>query len=123
MTLCAIRAQAPCSSVVRLGERWKTRRSHGRTDSESTFGPSIASSAGSSVRAATMATRTALIPPKPIDRRKTCGKISRPASAIATVTPETATVRPAVAMVRASAVSVSGCLRISSRNRLTMNRP
>jgi hypothetical protein len=123
MTLCAMRAQAPWSCVVARGARRKTRRSHGRTDSASTFGPSIASSAGRSVRAASIAIRTALIPPKPIERRKTCGKISSPASDTATVIPETATVRPAVAIVRASAVWVSGCRRISSRNRLTMNSP
>ena len=63
------------------------------------------------------------MPPNPIERRNTCGKISSPASETATVTPETATVRPAVAIVRASAVSTSGCRgAISSRNRLTMNR-
>ena len=103
--------------------RRNTRRSHGRTDSASTFGPSSASSAGSRVSAASIATRTALMPPKPIERRNTCGKISRPASETATVTPETATVRPAVAIVRASALSTSGWRRISSRNRLTMNSP
>ena len=128
MTLCAIRAHAPCSSSAgRAGPRRKRRRNSGRRDSESTFGPSIASRAGSSVSAASIAIRTALIPPKPIERRNTCGKITRPASEIATVTPETATVRPAVAMVRASASSTPSFprpfRRISSRNRLTMNRP
>ena len=103
--------------------RRNSRRSHGRTDRASTFGPSIASSAGSSVSAAIIAISTALMPPKPMERRNTCGKISSPAREIATVTPETATVRPAVAIVRASAVSTSGCAWISSRKRLTTNRP
>ena len=44
-------------------------------------------------------------------------------SATATVTPDTAMVRPAVATVRATAASVVGCRRSSSRNRTTMNRP
>lgn len=78
---------------------------------------------GRSVSAASIAIRTALIPPKPMERRNTCGKISSPASEMATVIPETATVRPAVAIVRARAVSTSACRAISSRNRLTMNNP
>ena len=85
-----------------------SRRSR-RTGSASTRGPSTASSAGSTVSAATIATSTAAIPPKPIERRKTCGKISSPASETATVSPETATVRPAVAIVRTIAVLGVGC--------------
>jgi hypothetical protein len=72
------------------------------------------------VSAPSIATRTAAIPPKPIDRRKVCGKKSSDASATATVTPEKATVRPAVAIVRASALSVvAPGSRRSSRNLLT----
>ena len=100
MTLRASRAQPP------LVRRRPERRDRRRTGSASTRGPSTASSAGSRVSAATIATSTAAIPPKPIERRKTCGKISSPASAIATVSPETATVRPAVAIVRTTASSV-----------------
>ena len=63
------------------------------------------------------------MPPKPIDRRNTCGKNSSDASEMATVRPEKATVRPAVAIVRRSAASVSLPLLTSSRNRLTTNSP
>ena len=85
--------------------------------SESTFGPSTASSAGRTVSAASIATSTAAIPPNPIERRNTCGKNSSEPSAIATVSPENATVRPAVAIVVTSADSVSLPARTSSRNR------
>ena len=57
--------------------------------------------------APSIATSTAAMPPKPIERRNTCGKNSRDASEIATVRPENATVRPAVAIVVRSAASVS----------------
>ncbi len=88
--------------------------------------PSTASSAGSTVRAAIIATSTAAMPPYPIERRKFCGKISREASDAATIRPENSTVRPAVAMVRATARLTlgrlsSGCAASSSRNRLTTN--
>ena len=53
----------------------------------------------------TIATSTAAMPPKPIDRRKTCGKSSSEASEIATVRPENATVRPAVRHRRGRAPS------------------
>ena len=43
------------------------------------------------------------MPANPIERRKSSGKTSSPASEAATVRPEKATVRPAVAMVRRSA--------------------
>jgi hypothetical protein len=46
------------------------------------------------VSAEIIAMSTALMPPKPIERRNPCGKISTPAIEMATVTPETATVRP-----------------------------
>jgi hypothetical protein len=55
--------------------------------------------------------------------RNTCGKRRSPASDSATVIAETATVRPAVDIVVMSAALVSPVRRISSRNRLTMNRP
>ncbi len=89
--------------------------------SESTRGPRTASSAGSTVSAPTIATSTAAMPPKPIDRRNTCGKNSSEASEIATVRPENATVRPAVRIVVASAASVLCPRCSSSRNRLTTN--
>ena len=84
--------------------------------------PSSASTAGSTVSAATIAIRTAAIPPYPIDLRKVCGKTSSELIAAATVNAENATVRPAVAMVRTTAPLVSsGSRAISSRNRETTN--
>ena len=89
--------------------------------SVSTRCPSTASSAGSTVSAATIATSTAAMPPNPIERRNICGKNSSEASATATVRPENATVRPAVAIVRDQ--RRLGVLpgASSSRNRLTTN--
>jgi hypothetical protein len=117
MTLRASRYQPP---DVSSGRRRATER---RTRSALTRGPSTASSAGSTVSAASMSTTTVATPPYPIDRRNTSGKSMRLASATATVTPDTATVRPAVAMVLASAASVEPDLRSSSRNRPTTNSP
>ena len=68
-----------------------------------------------------MATSTAAMPPKPIERRKTCGNSSSDASETATVSPENSTVRPAVAIVRAIASGVERPAPSSSRNRLTTN--
>ena len=85
--------------------------------------PSTASSAGSTVSAASVSTATVATPPYPIDRKKVSGKSIRLVSATATVTPETATVRPAVATVRATAASTVGWRCSSSRNLVTMKRP
>jgi hypothetical protein len=84
------------------------------------------SSAGRTVRAASIAARTAATPPYPIERRKLCWKNSSEASEAATISPENSTVRPAVAMVAAMAAltcsrSVPGYLASSSRNLLTTN--
>ncbi len=135
ITLLARRYQAPPasgSSRVRsalAAALWLARacraraRRSGRMRSAFTRGPSAASSAGSTVTAASTSTSTVATPPYPIERRKTSGNSIRLASAVATVMPDTATVRPAVAMVRATAASTESCLPSSSRNRLTMNRP
>ena len=71
MTVRAIRAQPVPSS-----ERTRIRRN----DSALIRSPRIARPAGSTVSDAIIATTTAAIAPYPIDRRNTCGKISRPAS-------------------------------------------
>ena len=85
-------------------------------------GPSTASSAGQQRSARlTIATSTAAMPPKPMERRKTCGNSSSDASATATVSPENATVRPAVAIVRTTASVGAAPGASSSRNRLTTN--
>ena len=88
--------------------------------------PSSIRIAGSTVIAATTATRTAATPPYPSDLRKFCGKISNDDIAAATVKPEKSTVRPAVAIVTRIAFadacgSSSGSRASSSRNRLIMN--
>ena len=70
-----------------------------------TFGPMTASSAGSATSEKSTASRTAATPPYDIDFRNVDGKRVRPASAAATVVPETITVRPAVARVRPIAAS------------------
>jgi hypothetical protein len=117
MTLCASRYQAPLASS-RTG-----RSTLRRMRSAFTLGPRTASSAGSTVSAASMSTATVATPPKPIERRKSSGNSIRLVSASATVMPETATVRPAVATVRATACSTVGWRRSSSRNLVTMNSP
>jgi len=115
----------PTMNVSRTGAgagRRAIRRRNGRMDSALTRWPSTASRAGRTVSAPTIATSTAAMPPKPIERRKTCGKISRLPREIPTVSPENATVRPAVVMVARSAVSTSpSAFGSSSRNLLTMN--
>ena len=88
--------------------------------------PSSSRIAGSTVNAASTATRTAATPPYPSDRRKFCGKISSEDIAAATVSPENSTVRPAVAIVTRIALadafgSSSGSWASSSRNRLITN--
>jgi len=120
ITLRAIRAQNPRSATDPVTVGTVRGRAHG-SRSASTRRPSTASSAGSTVRLASIATATAATPPMPIDRRNICGKISSPDNASATVTPETATVRPAVAIVRDSASDVVCPWSNSSRNRLTTN--
>ncbi len=81
--------------------------------------PTTASSAGSTVSAATIAASTANIPPRPIERRNGCGKNVSAPSDTATVTPEKATVRPAVATERTTASCGSTPACSSSRNRDT----
>ena len=119
MTTRASRAQAPCSSSS-SSETARRRR----TRNASTRGPSTASRAGSTVSAATSATRTAAIAPYPIDFRKPWLKKSSADSETATVMPENSTVRPAVTMVRPRAAATTSRVlpsaRISSRKRLTI---
>src|SRR5262249_13628454 len=80
------------------------RRPRGRPPRR-TGGPAPASPAGSPPSAPTIAPSPAAMPPKAMERRNISGNISKPASEIATVSPEKQTVRPAVATVRASASS------------------
>ncbi len=63
----------------------------------------MASTAGSTVSALTIATSTAAMPPRAIDLRKTSGKISKLLRDRMTSRPDTRTVRPAEATVRATA--------------------
>lgn len=99
MTACASRAQP-----TPVGP-WRNPGSGIR--SALTRGPRIASRAGRTVSAPTAATSTAAVPPRPIERRKICGKITRLDRLSAMIVPETSTDRPAVAMVRDIASAVS----------------
>ncbi len=68
-----------------------------------------------------MATSTTAAAPSPIERRNICGNTSSPSSAVATVSPENATVRPAVAIVRTTACSVLAPSATASLNALSTN--
>ena len=117
MTLCASRYHAPLASSLtgRCTER--------RMRSALTRWPRTASSAGSTVSAASTSTATVATPPYPIERRKSSGNSMRLVSAAATVMPDTATVRPAVATVLATACSTVGWRCSSSRNLVTTKSP
>ena len=120
ITLWASRDQPPTRSSTSVPELRRTRMG---SRSASMRGPTTASRAGRTTSAATRSNRTTAIPPKPIDPRMGCGKNSSPAKAMRTVIPEKATVRPAVARVAGRALVTCPVRRISSRNRLTRNRP
>ena len=79
--------------------------------------PSTASSAGSSVIAASTETAGISIPPMPIERMNGSGSTTSDSSPIATVEPETITALPAWVIVSTSAVSTSSPSRSSSRKR------
>jgi hypothetical protein len=83
--------------------------------------PKAPSSAGIKVMAASMSSSTTTRLDSPIERRKSSGKTSRPASDAATVAPENATVRPAVAIVATTAPSTSPPCARSSRKRDTIS--
>ncbi len=100
MIVSAMRAQAPPSLSGRRpisGTRSRSRRE-----------PNIASSAGSSVRAALMETSGMSRPPMPIERMNGSGIRTSMASPMATVAPEKSTARPAVFIVVRSAVALVG---------------
>ena len=82
-----------------------------------TRGPSVYSSAGSSVIAASTDTAGISIPPIPIERMKGSGRMIMLSSPTATVEPDTITERPACFIVCAIAVSWSAPCRNSSRKR------
>ena len=79
--------------------------------------PSVASSAGRSVIAATTDTAGISIPPSPIERMNGSGRITIESRPTATVEPETITDRPACVIVSTSAVSTSSPSRSSSLKR------
>ena len=78
--------------------------------------PSVASIAGSRVRAAVTDTAGINMPPIPIERMNGSGRITIDNRPTATVEPETITERPACVIVSTSAVSTSSPSRSSSRN-------
>ena len=82
-----------------------------------TRGPSVYSSAGSSVIAVSTETAGISIPPIPIERMKGSGRMIMLSSPTATVEPDTITERPACFIVWAIAVSRSAPCRNSSRKR------
>ena len=79
--------------------------------------PSTASSAGSSVIAASTDTAGISIPAMPIERMNGTGNTTRESNPIATVEPETITALPACVIVSTRAVSTSWPSRSSSRKR------
>ena len=79
--------------------------------------PSTASSAGSSVIAASTETAGISMPPMPIERMNGSGRTIIESRPTATVEPETITERPACVIVSTSAVSTSSPSRSSSRKR------
>ncbi len=83
--------------------------------------PSTASSAGSSVIAASTETSGMSSPPRPIERMNGSGSTIIDTSPTATVEPDTITERPACVIVSTSAVSTSSPSRSSSRNRKIMS--
>ena len=80
-------------------------------------GPSVYSSAGRSVIAASTETAGMSIPPIPIERMKGSGRRTMLSSPTATVEPDTITERPACFIVWAIAWSRSAPWRNSSRKR------
>ena len=111
ITNTAQRPQSPSSgwprSTKRLGSR---RRLLIRV-------PSVASSAGRSVIAASTDTAGISMPPIPIERMNGSGRTIIESSPTATVEPETITERPAWVIVSTSADSTSLPSRSSSRKR------
>ncbi len=83
--------------------------------------PRMASSAGSSVRAASTENTTTSAPPSPIERIDMKGMLTRPRRPTTTVRPLKKMERPANSTVVTTASSTLRPARSSSRNRPTMN--
>ncbi len=117
ITPIANRCQKPASVPLRRARR---RGSGTRTGSALMRRPTTPSSAGSSVIAASMASATVIMPPRPTERSMFRGKSSKPNRPIETASPEKKTARPAVDIAIPTA-SGTVCPRASSsRKRLTM---
>ena len=107
---CSTWSAASLRARQRLGARAFTRF------------PSRASTAGSTPTATTAAISATTRPPKPMENRKSWGKIMSAASAAPTVTALNSTLVPAVRMVTDRASSPGPVRAISSRYRDTMSR-
>ena len=107
----AQRPHAPSSGWPRSTNRF------GSTRTLLIRSPSTASSAGSSVIAASTETAGISMPPIPIERMNGSGRMIIESRPTATVEPETITERPACVIVSTSAVSTSSPSRSSSRKR------
>ena len=123
MTARAIATPQPVAAGAhpRRAGSSSTRRSErgSGTRSRLTRGPSIPSSAGSTVRPKTRVERTVTTPPMPMLRRAGDSNTVRLDRPMATATPLIATALPTVAMV-CSTASATDRWRSSSRNRLTV---
>ena len=102
-------------------ERCSAQCTHG-SDPLSMRGPSLASTAGSSVSVAARMKSTASMIPSAIDRNAGLGTSITAVSEINTVTPENSTALPAVSIVSATAsVADSSDPKNAARKRITMN--
>ena len=114
-------------------QRWRTttrahavqkrpERSARRTCGQSSRGPTVASTTGSSVIATATLTSGMNMPAMPMLRRKGTGRITSASSAIATVVPLNTTDQPACAIAFSTASSPVAPLSRSSRQRITTRR-
>jgi len=114
-------AQRRSPQRANRGARGSPARAHG-SDRRVTFGPSLASTAGSSVSAAASTNTTDSITPSAIERKAGLGTSITALSATSTVTPENSTALPAVSIaVAAASAGDSRDPNSAARKRTTMN--
>ncbi len=107
--------------AAKRGERCSPERAHGSAPL-STRGPSLASTAGSSVSVAARMKVTASMIPTAIERNAGLGTSMTAVSEMSTVSPENSTALPAVSIVSATASSAdSREPKNAARKRMTMN--
>ena len=116
------RRQSSSAQRARRGERCSPLCTQG-SDSRSTLGPSLASTAGSSVSVAASTKMTATMMPRDVERKAGLGTSITAESETSTVSPEKRTALPAVSIVVATAsTGLSPWPKWALRNRMTMNR-